>query len=134
MGTDASTDQQPAALYGDPRLIETLELQTRILIALHERVKGIPQERTPFRLMVPSPSGAQTLSGAQLTSAHRGEILTVQNSNAAPATLLLVESEGAIVLNVVIPANDYKSLFVPFFGRLFAKSGAGVIVSGNVFS
>lgn len=136
MATDAKTDQAPAALFGDPKLIEALHLNTKVLLALHDRMQGIPEKRTPFRIKVPNAvgaGGATALSGAQVVSANRGEILTVQNSTAAPVTLHLIEDVGGDVLNVTIPANDYKALTVPFFGRLFALSGAGVIISGNVF-
>lgn len=134
MSTETQIPEIYAALTGQS---DTLRDHTTMLAGIHQRLEGVPERRTPFRIQVPG-APANTLSVA-LMSANRGEILTLQNPTAAPITVDLVEDNGALgqVLKVTVPANDYKALFIPFFGRLFARApqanGAGMIVSGNVY-
>ncbi len=128
MATETSTQVQPAALYGDPSAIQTLlAANAQVLLAVHEHLR---KQKVPFRVVIPSTAATQ---GAQILSAHRGEILTVSNPTAAPVVLQLVEGDVGQIIQITVPAGGYANFFVPFFGRVFAKQGAALVVSGYVY-
>lgn len=118
---------------GQKEMLAHQQLHTLLLHKAVDQLKAIDQKKTPFRLQVPAIANQSGTLQVPFTSCNRGEILTVQNPTAAPLAVELRETNGALVIKVTVPAGDYKALFVPFFDRLVALAGPGMIISGNAY-
>lgn len=127
-GTTSDDARESANVFGILRqMLQHMEFQTKV--SAHE----VATERKPqdFRLVIPSVGSGGVLP---ITSANRGRIMSVQNPTANPIILTLTDDDnsGILVFSAQIAAYGYQNVWVPFFSRLYAKSGAGVIIAGEL--